>query len=91
MSLFHHAVAIVSGHEAIALALPAEHIPCASRLSPPQLAQRLLALAARLKPKPLTSSKRAPKPKVPKGYVDGSTARAHVTTAREPKARKVTP
>lgn len=91
VSLFHLAVAITSGYEAITLALPTEHIPCASHLSPPQLAQRLLELAARLKPKPLASSKRAPKPKAPKGYVDGSIARAHVSTARVLKARKETP
>lgn len=91
VSLFHLVVAITSGYEAVALALPAEHIPCASGLSAPQLMQRLLALAARLKPTSLASSVRKPKPKAPKGYVAGAVARAHVATARVLKSGRVTP
>jgi IS4 transposase len=91
VSTFHLTVEITSGYEAMALALPPEHLPCASDLPPPQLMQRLLTLAARLKPKQLASSKRAPKPKLPKGYVDGSIARSHVATARVIKAGRETP
>lgn len=53
--------------------------------------RRLLQLAARLKPRQLNSSKRQPKPKVSKGYVDGSIARSHVATARLIKAGRGTP
>jgi IS4 transposase len=91
VSLFHLAVAIVSGYEAIALALPAEHLPCVGNLSPPQLMQRLLILARRLKPRSLASSPRKPKPKQPKGYVDGAAARAHVATARVLKSGQRVP
>lgn len=91
VSPFHLMVAITSGYEAIALALPAVHTPCAGRLSPPQLMQRLLTLARRLNPKSLASGIRKPKPKRPKGYVDGAVARAHVATARVLKSGWGTP
>lgn len=46
------------------------------------VAQRLLRLASRISPKPVLTSKRGPKIDRPRGYVDGSIARAHVSTAR---------
>ncbi len=91
VSTFHLTVEITSGYEVMALALPPEYLPCAANLPPPQLMQRLLELAARLKPKQLASSKRAPKPQVPKGYADGSVARSHVATVRVIKAGRATP
>lgn len=91
VSPFHLAVAITRGYEAIALALPAEYRPGVAGLSPPQLMQHLLQLAARLKPRQLASRKRGPKPKSPEGYGDAARARSHVATARVIKAGRVTP
>ena len=73
------------------VALPPEHLPQVGGRPPCQLMERLLLLAARLKPRQLTTSKRAPKPQVPKGFVDGSLARSHVATARVIKAGRATP
>jgi len=91
VSTFHLTVEINSGFEAMAVALPPEHLPQVGALAPRQLMERLLLLAARLKPRQLTSSKRAPKPQVPKGFVDGALASSHVATARAIKAKRVTP
>ncbi|TQM99456.1 hypothetical protein BDD18_4116 [Acidovorax temperans] len=91
VSTFHLTVEINSGYEAMALALPPEHLPQVGDVQPCQLMERLLLLAARLKPRQLTTSKRAPKPQVPKGFVDGSLARSHVATARVIKAGRATP
>ena len=88
---FHLTVEINSGYEAMALALPPEHLPQVDGLPPCQLMERLLLLAARLKPRQLATSKRAPKPKAPKGFVDGGIARSHVATARVIKAGRATP
>ena len=82
---------INSGYEAMALALPPEHLPQVGGVRPCQLMDRLLSLAARLKPRKLTTSKRAPKPQVPKEFVDSDLARSHVTTARVIKAGRTTP
>lgn len=92
VSTFHLTVEIKSGYEAmaLALALPPEHLPTVGSLQPPQLMERSLLLAARLKPRQLSTSKRAPKPQVPKGYVDGGLARSHVATARVIKAGRGT-
>ena len=66
-------------------------LPQVDGLAPCQLMERLLLLAARLKPRQLATSKRAPKPKAPKGFVDGGIARSHVATARVIKAGRATP
>ena len=91
VSTFHLTVEINSGYEAMALALPPEHLPTVGSLQPCQLIERLLRLAARLKPRQLSTSKRAPKPQVPKGFVDAGLARSHVATARVIKAGRATP
>ena len=85
VSTYHLTVEITSQYEGMIAVLPPEHLPCADD-DPARLMQRLLHLAARLKPRQLATSKRAPKPAVPKGYVDGSTARSHVSTDRVLKA-----
>jgi len=85
VSTYHLTVEITSGYEGMITLVPPKHLPCADD-DPARLMQRLLHLAARLKPKQLATSKRAPKPAVPKGYVDGSTARSHVSTDRVLKA-----
>ena len=61
--------------------LPPEHWPRADD-DPRQLVERLLLLARRMSPKQLATSKRKPKSAQAKGYVDGSIARSHVSTAR---------
>lgn len=91
MKAFHLTVEINSGCEAMALALPPEHLPQVGALAPCQLMDRLLRLAARLKPRQLATSKRAPKQQAPKGFVDGALARSHVATARVIKAGRATP
>jgi hypothetical protein len=73
---------VKSGYEGMLIALPAEHWPSAAEQSPQALAERLLCLARRIQPKQVATSKCGPKVDKPKGYVDGSIARAHVSTAR---------
>ena len=90
VSTFHLTVQIVSNYEGLLVAVPAQHLPSAGE-DPQQLACHLLRLAAHLRPKALATSKRAPKPIKPKGYVDGSIARSHVSTARVLKARRARP
>ena len=46
------------------------------------IVKHLLLLASRMSPKQLATSKRKPKSDKAKGYVDGSIARSHVSTAR---------
>ncbi|MDD2714117.1 MAG: hypothetical protein PHU77_14480 [Simplicispira sp.] len=46
---------ITSGYEAMALALPPEHLPQVGNVPPCQLMERLLLLAARLKPRQLAT------------------------------------
>jgi hypothetical protein len=61
--------------------LPPEHWPCADD-DPRQLVDHLLLLGSRMNPQQLATSKRKPKDAQAKGYVDGSIARSHVSTAR---------
>ena len=81
VSTYHLAVDITSDYGPMLRLLPTEHCPRA-HADPGQLAQLLLVLAARMSPKQLATSKRKPKPLVPKGYVDDSLARSHVSTSR---------
>jgi len=64
------------------IAVPAEYWPAAAEHTAQTLAQTLLRLARRILPKQVATSKRGPKLDKPKGYVDGSIARSHVSTAR---------
>ena len=91
VSLFHLAVLVTSGYAGLLIALPPEHWPSPSGATPSDLAQRLLQLAGRIDPKKIATSKRGPKIKQPKAYVEASTARAHVATARVIAKAKVTP
>ena len=81
VSTYHLAVEITGDYEAMVRILPPEHLPRADD-DPQQLLQRLLALAHRLSPRQLATSKRAPKPATAKGYVHGSIARSHMATHR---------
>jgi hypothetical protein len=82
VSSYYLAEHIKSGYEGILIALPSEYWPSAQDSLPRELAQRLLRLARRISPRQVATSKRAPKIDKPKGYVDGATARSHVSMAR---------
>ena len=82
VSCFHLAQHIKSGYEGLLIAVPPEHWPSQHDADPVRLAERLLHLARHIDPRQVALSRRKPKPKTPKDYVDGATARAHVATAR---------
>jgi len=81
VSTYHLAVDITSDYGPMLHLLPPEHLPRADD-DPRLLLERLLMLASRMSPWQLATSKRKPKTAQAKGYVDGSIARAHVSTAR---------
>ncbi|MDV7211327.1 IS4 family transposase, partial [Azotobacter beijerinckii] len=87
-SPYHLAVQVRSRYEGMLVALPMEHWPAWVDDSAGTLAQRLLALARHIKPGQVATSKRGPKVKKPREWVDGATARAHVSTARVIEASK---
>ena len=89
VSFFHLTVQIRSGHEGMMIAVPPEYWPT-SDVATAGLIEDLLHLARRITPKSVAVSKRGPKAKKPKGYVSGSTARAHVATARVMAKAKLT-
>ncbi len=82
VSCSHLAQHIKSGYEGLLIAVPPEHWPSQHDADPVRVAERLLHLARHIDPRQVALSKRKPKPKTPKGYVDGATAQAHVATAR---------
>ena len=82
VSCFHLAQRVRSGYEGLIIAVPPECWPSWHQADPVRLAERLLRLARNIDPRQVAISKRKSKPKTPKGYVDGKTARAHVATAR---------
>ena len=83
VSTYHLAQHIKSGYEGLIIALPPEHWPRVSEDDDPKaLLKRLLRLARHIPPKQLATSKRGPKIGNGKGYVDGKTARSHVSTDR---------
>ncbi|WP_052264070.1 transposase [Azotobacter chroococcum] len=87
-SPYHLAVQVGSRYEGMLVALPVEHWPAWADDSACTLAQRLLALARHIKPHQVATSKRGPKVKKTREWVDGATARAHVSTARAIEASK---
>jgi len=82
VSTYHLVEHVKSGYEGMLIAVPAEHWPAAAEHTAQTLAQTLLRLARRILPKQVATSKRGPKLDKPRGYVDGSIARSHVSTAR---------
>lgn len=81
VSTYHLAVDIAADYGPMLRMLPPEHLPRAGS-DHRQLVEHLLRLAARMSPKQLATSKRKPTITKAKGYVDGSIARSHVSTAR---------
>lgn len=83
VSTFHLAQQIKSGYEGLSIAVPPDHWSSISEENDPRgFLQRLLCLARRIRPKQVATSKRGPKIDKAKGYVDGKTARSHVSTDR---------
>lgn len=82
VSTYHLAEHVKSGYEGMLIAAPAECWCGLAAQAEPSLAERLLRLARRILPKQVATSKRGPKLDKPKGYVDASIARSHVSTAR---------
>lgn len=91
VSTFHLALHVRSGYEGLLIAVPPECWPPPNEVAPAYLAERLLALARNISPHAVVTSKRKPKPKTPKGYVDAKTARSQVATARVLAHAKITP
>ena len=82
VSTYFLALLLTSSYEGMLIALPAPTWAPWANADPASIAQRLLELARRVDPRRLSTHKRGPKIAKPKGYVDGATARAHVSTAR---------
>lgn len=81
VSTYHLAVDIASDYGPMLRLLGPEHWPRANE-DPLKFVAQLLRLAVRMSPKQLATSKRKPKPAQALGYVEGSLARSHVSTAR---------
>lgn len=81
VSTYHLAVDITSDYGPMLRILPTQHWH-REHADPSLLAQHLLILAARMSPRQLATSRRKPKSNRPKGYVEGSLARTHVSTSR---------
>ena len=81
VSSYHLALQIRSSYDGMLIALPPEHWP-SGPADPATLADHLLRLARAIDPRQVATSKRGPKTKKPKGYVDAAVARVHVATAR---------
>lgn len=81
VSTYHLAVDIASDYGPMLRLLPPAHWPRADD-DPQLLIEHLLLLASRMSPKQLATSKRKTKDAQAKGYVDGTIARSHVSTAR---------
>ncbi|SER31169.1 hypothetical protein SAMN04244573_03346 [Azotobacter beijerinckii] len=87
-SPYQLAVQVRSRYEGMLVALPVEHWPTWADGSASTLAQRLLELARHIKPGQVATSKRGPKVKKTREWVDGATACAHLSTARTLEASK---
>jgi IS4 transposase len=86
VSTYHLAQHVRGAYEGLLIAVPPAHWPDSGPQGTDQVVQRLLALARRIIPRQVATSKRGPKIEKPKGWVEGAKARAHVSTARVLKA-----
>ena len=85
VSTYHLAQHVRGAYEGLIIAVPPAYWPNTPQ-DTAQVVQRLLALARRIIPRQVATSKRGPKIEKPKGWVTGDKARAHVSTARVLKA-----
>lgn len=83
---YHLAQHVRGAYEGLLIAVPPAHWPRWVPQDTDQVVQRLLALARRIIPRQVATSKRGPKIEKPKGWVAQAKARAHVSTARVLKA-----
>lgn len=82
VSTYYLALDIRTEYPGLLLMLPpAQWAPC-SGTDPATIAGYLLQLARHVEPRRVSTSKRGPKVRKPKAYVDAATASAHVSTAR---------
>ena len=86
VSTYHLAQHVRGAYAGLLIAVPPAHWPTWSPQDTAQVVQRLLALARRIIPRQVATSKRGPKIEKPKGWVTGDKARAHISTARVLKA-----
>lgn len=86
VSTYHLALHVKGAYAGLLIAVPPAHWPNWAPQDTNQVVQRLLALARRIIPRQVATSKRGPKIEKPKGWVAGDKARAHVSTARVLKA-----
>ena len=91
VSTFHLAQQVRGSYEGLLIAVPPEAWLSRHEIDPACLAERLLALARNINTRTVATSKRSPKLKAAKGYVDGKIARAHVATTRVLAQAKATP
>ena len=82
VSAYHLAVQVRGSYQGLLIAVPSECWPPWHNADPERLAERLLCLARHIDPRQVATSKRKPKPRTRKGYVDVRAARAQVATAR---------
>ena len=85
VSTYHLAQHVRGAYEGLLIAVPPAQWPNTPQ-DTDQVVHRLLALARRITPWQVSTSKRGPKIEKPKGWVTGAKARAHVSTARVLKA-----
>jgi len=82
VSTYHLALQVRDSFQGLLIAVPPEAWPAGDEVGPSRLAEQLLNLARHINPRQVATSKRKPKQRAAKRYVDGKTARAHVATAR---------
>ena len=86
VSTYHLAQHVRGAYAGLLIAVPPAHWPNWAPQETDQVVRRLLALARRILPRQVATSKRGPKIENPKGWVAGDKARANVSTARVLKA-----
>ena len=86
ISTAHLAQHFRGANEGLLIAVATAHWPTWAPQEADQVVQRLLALVRRIIPCQVATSKRGPKIEKPKGWIAGSKAQTHVSTARVLKA-----
>lgn len=86
VSTYHLAQHVRGAYVGLLIAVPSAHWSNWAPQDTNQVVPRLLALARRIIPRQVATSKRGPKIEKPKGWVEAAKARAHVSTARMLKA-----
>ena len=82
VSTYYLALDIKTEYPGMLIAMPAEHWTAWDGAEPAAIARYLVQLARHIQPRRVSTSKRGPKVRKPKAYVDAAAASAHVSTAR---------